>query len=257
MESKTWHEWTYLQNKLTHRHREQTCGCQGGGGVGGRGMEWEFGVSRCKLLHLEWINHKVLLYSTGNYIQYPVINRKGKEYKKRMSICVWLSHFAVQQKLTQHCPSTTLQFKKKKIDSHFLQPPNCQWHHSLLCLCCGASVSSSTFPASPNAGVTFSDFFFNAHLQGAEPCTQLWEQQWTLQMPTQWPTQTMTKQWSMPWGEQYWGSWRWGGPILRTVPNGWNEKLGYSVWRQKCHWNAFSHQDVPFLFLRFFPSGVP
>ena len=41
-------------------------------GVGG-GMEWEVGVSRCELLYIEWINNKVLLYSTGNYIQYPVI----------------------------------------------------------------------------------------------------------------------------------------------------------------------------------------
>ena len=28
---------------------------------------------------MEWIN-KVLLYSTGNYTQYPVINHFGKEY---------------------------------------------------------------------------------------------------------------------------------------------------------------------------------
>ena len=28
------------------------------------------------------INNKVLLYSTGNYIQYPVINHNGKEYEK-------------------------------------------------------------------------------------------------------------------------------------------------------------------------------
>ena len=35
------------------------------GAGGGRGMEWEFGISRCKLLHLEWLNNKVLLYSTG------------------------------------------------------------------------------------------------------------------------------------------------------------------------------------------------
>ena len=34
-----------------------------------------------KLLHLEWINNKVLPYSTGNYIQYPVINNNGKEYE--------------------------------------------------------------------------------------------------------------------------------------------------------------------------------
>ena len=29
-------------------------------------MEWEFGISRCKLLYTGWINNKVLLYSTGN-----------------------------------------------------------------------------------------------------------------------------------------------------------------------------------------------
>ena len=35
-------------------------------------MEEEFGVSRCKLLHKEWINNKMLLY--------PVINHDGKEF---------------------------------------------------------------------------------------------------------------------------------------------------------------------------------
>ena len=55
--------------KETHRHGEQTCGCQGG--RGGSRMNREFGVNRYKLLHLEWINNEVLLYSTGNYIQSP------------------------------------------------------------------------------------------------------------------------------------------------------------------------------------------
>ena len=32
----------------------------------GRGMDWESGVNRCKLLHLERIDNKVLVYSTGN-----------------------------------------------------------------------------------------------------------------------------------------------------------------------------------------------
>ena len=49
---------------------------------GGGGMDREFGVSGCKLLYIEWMDNKVLLYSTGNRIQYPVINHKGKEYKK-------------------------------------------------------------------------------------------------------------------------------------------------------------------------------
>ena len=31
--------------------------------------DWEFGVSRCKLLHLEWISNGTLLCSTGNSIQ--------------------------------------------------------------------------------------------------------------------------------------------------------------------------------------------
>ena len=69
------------KQKQTHRHREQTCGCQVGDGSGG-GKDWGFEISRCKLLYREWINNKVLLYSTGNSIQYPVINHNGKEYEK-------------------------------------------------------------------------------------------------------------------------------------------------------------------------------
>ena len=53
-----------------------------GEGVGG-GRVWEVGVSRCKLLYLEWINNKVLLYNTENYSQYPMINHNGKDYKKK------------------------------------------------------------------------------------------------------------------------------------------------------------------------------
>ena len=37
-------------------------------------------LKRHSLLYREWINNKVLLYSTGNYIQYPMINQNGKEY---------------------------------------------------------------------------------------------------------------------------------------------------------------------------------
>ena len=47
------------------------------GQAGGGRTDREFGVGRCKLVHLELIN-KVLMYSTGNYIEYPVINHKGK-----------------------------------------------------------------------------------------------------------------------------------------------------------------------------------
>ena len=62
--------------KQTHRHGEQTCGCPGDGGDSG--MDWEFGVSGCKLLHLEWISNEVLLCNTGNYIQSLGIDRDGR-----------------------------------------------------------------------------------------------------------------------------------------------------------------------------------
>ena len=68
-----------MENRLVVTKREE---------IGG-GMEWEVGVSRCKLLYIGWINSKVLLYSTGNYIQYPVINHNAKEYfLKRIYIYV-------------------------------------------------------------------------------------------------------------------------------------------------------------------------
>ena len=55
----------------------------------GDGKDWEFGISRCKLLHIEWVSNKVLLYSKRNYIQYPVINHNGKEYEKE-SMCIYI-----------------------------------------------------------------------------------------------------------------------------------------------------------------------
>ena len=62
------------KQKQTHRHREETCGyCRGGSG-----MDREFGVGGCKLLHLEWISSKVLLYSTGNYIQSLGVEHNGR-----------------------------------------------------------------------------------------------------------------------------------------------------------------------------------
>ena len=75
-----------MKQKQTHRHREQTCGCQGEGGWEREGLGvW---ISRGKLLYIEWIKNKVLLYSTGDYIQYPVINHNEKNMKKNIYICI-------------------------------------------------------------------------------------------------------------------------------------------------------------------------
>ena len=45
-------------------------------------MDWEFEISGCRLSYVRWIHNNILLQSTGNYIQYPVINNNGKQYEK-------------------------------------------------------------------------------------------------------------------------------------------------------------------------------
>ena len=64
--------------KQNHRQREQTCGCQRS--QGGHGMDSEFGISRCKLLHIEWISNEVLLYGTGDWVQSFGISEKECKY---------------------------------------------------------------------------------------------------------------------------------------------------------------------------------
>ena len=53
----------------------------------GNGIDWEFGVRGCKLLHLEWISNVVLLYSTGNSIQSLGIEHEDN-MRKRVYIYV-------------------------------------------------------------------------------------------------------------------------------------------------------------------------
>ena len=62
-----------IENRLVVSKRERFEG----------GMDWEFAISRRKLLHIEWINNKV----QGNSIQYPVINHSGKEYETE---CIYM-----------------------------------------------------------------------------------------------------------------------------------------------------------------------
>ena len=69
-----------MKQKQNNGHRDQSCGCQGE--EVGRGVEWKID-NRQKLLYIEWINNSVLLYSTGNYICYPMINHNEKKYFKK------------------------------------------------------------------------------------------------------------------------------------------------------------------------------
>ena len=71
-----------LPAKQKQSHRQQTCGCREGG-------DFEEGrIRRLRLAidancYIGWINSKVLLHSTDNCIQYPVISYNGKEYEKK------------------------------------------------------------------------------------------------------------------------------------------------------------------------------
>ena len=76
---KIWYKRNYLWNKNRITDIEKSLAVAKREGVGG-GMEWEVGVSGCKLLCMEWIKTKMLLYSTESYIQYPMINNNGREY---------------------------------------------------------------------------------------------------------------------------------------------------------------------------------
>ena len=75
-----------MKQKQIHGHREDTCGCPREGFW--ERVEQVVGVSRCKLLCIVWINNKILLYSTGNHIQYQLINLNEKEYLKNKYICI-------------------------------------------------------------------------------------------------------------------------------------------------------------------------
>ena len=69
------------KQKQTHRHREQTCGCQWE-----EGMKWEatgLCVSKCKLSHLEWIINKVLLHSISTLLGQTVM-----ENNTNLCVCV-------------------------------------------------------------------------------------------------------------------------------------------------------------------------
>ena len=66
-------------------HRQQTCDCQRGMGEGFIESLRLTDVN-CYIYRME--NSKVLPCSTGNYIQYPVINHNGEECHKRAYICV-------------------------------------------------------------------------------------------------------------------------------------------------------------------------
>ena len=83
----------FIEQKQTHRLREQTYGCLGGR-MGGR--EGEFGTDVYTLQYLKWVTNKALLYSTGNSAQCHVAAWVGGEFGGEwIHVYVRLSPFAI------------------------------------------------------------------------------------------------------------------------------------------------------------------
>ena len=75
VEYKIGHKWTYLWYRFTDIENRLVVAK---GERGGSRMDGEFGVGRCKLLQSEWVSNEVLLWGTGNYIQFLGIEHDGR-----------------------------------------------------------------------------------------------------------------------------------------------------------------------------------
>ena len=69
-----------MKQKQNHGHREQTGGCQGGGGWERDGLrvwdqQMQTGIYKMDKKQGPTVQHR-------DYIQYPMINHNGKEYEK-------------------------------------------------------------------------------------------------------------------------------------------------------------------------------
>ena len=96
----------FREQKQIHRHRGQTGACQGGGERDGLGI-WDANY----YTQGGWTTRPycVAPRSIFNVLWWSII----KKYLKEL-LYVQPRHFSVQQKLTQHCKSTTLQWNKLK-----------------------------------------------------------------------------------------------------------------------------------------------
>ena len=104
------------KQKQTHWFWEWAYSCQREGW--GEGIVREFGMDMYTLLYLTWVTDKDLLHSTWNSAQYYVAAWMVGEFGgKWIHEYVWLSHFTVHLKLSQHClliGYTPIQNKKFK-----------------------------------------------------------------------------------------------------------------------------------------------
>jgi len=128
------------EQKQTHRHRKQTYDCQGREGAWS-GMDRGFGVDRYKLftfrMDKQWGPYHTAQGTISNLLgQNMMEDNMSKRVCVYIYICIyeWLSHYAVQQKLTQYCKYYTLLkikfFKREKKEKWEQEYPlgRSQWN---------------------------------------------------------------------------------------------------------------------------------
>ena len=77
---KIWNKWTYLQNRNWLTDIENRLMVDRAGRCG---MDWEFQISRYKLLHWKCLGTEAISSSTGNYVQSLEIEHDGGWHKKK------------------------------------------------------------------------------------------------------------------------------------------------------------------------------
>lgn len=103
-----------MKQQHAPRRRGQTGSCCRGGAGGG--IKREVGVSRCKILDGQWMNKKVLLYSTGDYSQDPMINHNRKEYKEKRMLCMCITESLCCTEISNTVNQLYFNKKKKSPD---------------------------------------------------------------------------------------------------------------------------------------------
>ena len=83
-----WHKWTYLENRNRCTDIKNRCVVVKGEGLG----EGEIGSLRLAetKYYRGWTNNRVLPYSTGDYVQYSVIDHNGKEYNIKKNAYIYI-----------------------------------------------------------------------------------------------------------------------------------------------------------------------
>ena len=110
-----------LSMKQNPGRREQTSVCQGGG-KWRRGLDWKLGISRCKLVCIEWIITRSYCLALGAIFNILWQTIMEKNMEKNIYVCTNLSRSVVQQKLTKHVNQWYFNKKKERNPVPIKQP---------------------------------------------------------------------------------------------------------------------------------------